>query len=78
MDIHPIRAHRLSQTPKLSQAGLAQQLDVSRLTVLRWEAGTSKVDEKKVVDVARITGIPAKVLRPDLIERLEQLVGGDQ
>lgn len=57
---------------------MAQQLGVSRLTVLRWESGIRKIDESKVSNVAKITGIPAKELRPDLVERLELLVGGDQ
>lgn len=78
MQMHPLRTHRLSKTPRQSQADLAQQLGVSRLTVLRWEAGIRKIDESKISNVAKITGIPAKELRPDLVERLEQLVGGAQ
>lgn len=75
MDIHPLRTYRLSKTPRQSQDDLAQQLGVSRLTVLRWETGISKIDESNVVNVARSTGIPVKDLRPDLVKRLEQLVG---
>jgi transcriptional regulator with XRE-family HTH domain len=75
---HPLKTYRETQDPRLSQAALAERLGVTRHTVLRWENGGRRIDEKKVFDVARITGIPAKELRPDLVERLEQLVGAAQ
>lgn len=78
MDMHPLRTYRLSKTPRQSQADLAQQLGVSRLTVLRWESGIRKIDERKVFDIAKIIGVPAKELRPDLLERYELLMGGSQ
>jgi transcriptional regulator with XRE-family HTH domain len=74
-DIHPLKAYRETQTPKLSQAGLASKLGVARLTVLRWETGERKIDPSLVPAVAEKTGIPAKALRPDLAERLEKLFG---
>jgi transcriptional regulator with XRE-family HTH domain len=78
MQTHPLRTYRTSKTPKQSQADLANILGVSRLTVLRWENGDRKIDESLLSTVAERTGIPAKELRPDLVLRLEQLVGGDQ
>jgi transcriptional regulator with XRE-family HTH domain len=78
MQTHPLRTYRTSKSPKQSQADLADILGVSRLTVLRWENGDRKINESLLSTVSKKTGIPAKELRPDLVERLEQLVGGDQ
>ena len=72
---HPLKTYRTTQTPKLSQAGLAKKLGVARLTVLRWETGERKIDPSKIPTVAERTGIPAKELRPDLIEEHEKLFG---
>jgi len=65
---HPLRAYRENQEPKLSQAALAQELGVNRLTVVRWETGARKIDKSKLSDVSSKTGIPTKELRPDLAE----------
>jgi len=73
--IHPLRTFRQQQTPKLSQAGLAKMLGVNRLTILRWEGGERKIDPDRLSGVAEKTGIPAKDLRPDLIEQHEKLFG---
>jgi transcriptional regulator with XRE-family HTH domain len=72
---HPLRIYRNSHDPKLSQAGLAERLDVARLTVLRWENGERKIDRTLLPRVSEITGIPAKELRPDLLDELQKLVG---
>lgn len=72
---HPLKAYRATQTPKLSQAALAKQLGVSRLTVLRWEAGQRKIETTRLPEVVERTGIPAKDLRPDLIAEHEKLFG---
>lgn len=73
--IHPLKVYRETQTPRLSQAGLASKLGVARLTVLRWETGERKINRPLVSRVAERTGIPAKELRPDLIEEHEKLFG---
>jgi transcriptional regulator with XRE-family HTH domain len=65
---HPLKAYRESQTPRLSQALLAERLGVKRLTVTRWENGGRKIDASKLPDISAKTGIPAKELRPDLAE----------
>lgn len=65
---HPLRSYRENRTPKLSQAALAQELGVNRLTVVRWETGVRKIDKSKLSDVSSKTGIPTKELRPDLAE----------
>lgn len=72
---HPLRIYRESKTPKQSQDALARHLGVSRLTVLRWENNQRKIDENLLPEIEQKTGIPAKELRPDLVERLEKLVG---
>lgn len=70
---HPLKLYRerLSKT----RASLARDLSVSKTTVARWEEGIRKIDESKLSNVVRITGIPAKELRPDLVERHERLFG---
>lgn len=68
---HPLKSYRENQTPKLSQAALAEKLGVDRITVVRWETGIRKIDETKLLDVSSKTGIPRKELRPDLVELLE-------
>lgn len=73
--VHPLRTYRETQTPRLSQAGLASKLGVARLTVLRWETGERKIDPSLIPTVTERTGIPAKELRPDLIEEHEKLFG---
>ncbi|CAN0473640.1 unnamed protein product [Phaeothamnion confervicola] len=77
-EIHPLRTYRKSLTPALSQAELARALGVSRLTVTRWEAGERKIGPSKILAVTEKTGIPAKELRPDLIEEHEKLFGEAQ
>jgi transcriptional regulator with XRE-family HTH domain len=74
-DIHPLRTYRVTRTPKLSQADLADLLGVARLTVVRWESGERKIDPSLIPTVTEKTGIPAKDLRPDLIEEHEKLFG---
>lgn len=74
-DIHPLKAYRGAQSPRLSQAGLAKKLGVARLTVLRWETGERKIGPSLIPTVTQRTGIPAKELRPDLIEEHEKLFG---
>lgn len=76
--IHPLRTYRQTQTPKLSQEALAKKLDVARLTVVRWENNQRKIDDDLLSKVAERTGIPAKELRPDLIEKHEKLFGVGQ
>ncbi|MFH5924576.1 helix-turn-helix domain containing protein [Roseomonas xinghualingensis] len=50
--------------PSVTAVALGAELNVSHSTVLRWAAG--RVPADRVVDVSRVTGIPAAQLRPDL------------
>lgn len=63
--ISQLKTYRDSHDPKLSQAELATQLGVSRLTVNRWERGVRNIAPNLVSLIAEKTGIPAKELRPD-------------
>lgn len=45
-------------------SALADALGVAHTTVMRWRDGTVPAD--RVAEVARVTGIPAAKLRPDL------------
>ncbi len=74
---HPIRAYRERQTPPLSQGQFGDRVGVTRFTVIRWENG-SPIGEKELPAVSREIGIPAKELRPDLVERHEEIFGGAQ
>lgn len=69
--IHPIKAWRQSQEPRLSVAGAAIMLGVSKAAVSRWENGERQIDQSKVRDIARRTGIDPRALRPDWVETLE-------
>ncbi len=47
---------------------LAKELQLKRQSVYVWE----KVPDRRLADVVRVTGIPAKELRPDLRDLLMQ------
>ena len=68
MCAHPLKTYRDSQTPRLTQGGLAKLLGVSRTTVARWEGGKRKVDRDLVQAVSKATGVATRELRPDLAE----------
>lgn len=73
---HPLVAFRERTDPPMKRAELARLLGVARVTVKRWETGDRNIDPDLVPSVAEKTGIPAKELRPDLVERNERLFGG--
>lgn len=70
--VHPLKAFRENQDPPLSQQQLAAFLEVSRVTVTRWEAGKRKIDEEQLPKVSEKTGIPKTVLRPDLADLMRE------
>jgi transcriptional regulator with XRE-family HTH domain len=76
--VHPLRIYRQSQTPPLTKADLARKLRVSKTTVARWEKGIRKIEPHLLPGIAERTGIPAKDLRPDLIETHEKIFGEAQ
>lgn len=50
-----------------TQADLASEWRVDRVTVNRWKRGKRKIAARLVPVVAKTTGIPAARLRPDLL-----------
>lgn len=70
--IHPLKAYRESQKPRLTQKQLADLLGVKKATVSRWETGSRRLDETKLTAVAEKTGIAPEDLRPDLAELFKQ------
>jgi transcriptional regulator with XRE-family HTH domain len=55
----------------LSLAALGKLIGVSAAAVSRWETGARRIDDGLVPKVQKITGIPARKLRPDLAELIE-------
>jgi hypothetical protein len=49
---------------------LAEALGLSSTATWRW----SKVPDKRVIEVARLTGIPLRELRPDLYENIKDIL----
>jgi transcriptional regulator with XRE-family HTH domain len=66
--MHPLKSFRQNHVPPLSQAGLGVILGVGRVTVNRWETGYRHVGIQFLPEITRKTGIPARELRPDLVE----------
>jgi transcriptional regulator with XRE-family HTH domain len=56
----------------ITQTQLGDELGVTMMTVSRWETGLRKIDKGMLPHVAAKTGIPKKLLRPDLAELLEE------
>lgn len=74
---HPIRAYRERQAPPLSQEQFADRVGVTRFTVMRWESG-GLINERKLPAVSKEIGVPAKDLRPDLVEKHAEIFGDAQ
>ena len=55
----------------LSLAALGKLLGVSAAAISRWETGSRRIDDGLVPKVEKITGIPARKLRPDLAQLIE-------
>lgn len=68
---HPLKAYRDHRGQ--TQDALAKELGVSSITVSRWETGMRKIDRKKLSDISQRTGIPKRVLRPDLAEIMREV-----
>lgn len=70
--VHPLKAYRARE--KLTQLAAATKVGVTRESWARWETRTRKVDRDLLPIVATETGIPARELRPDLVEDAEKLL----
>jgi transcriptional regulator with XRE-family HTH domain len=73
---HPLETYRKQHS--MTKAALARLLSVSKTTITRWERGIRKIDEDLVPSIASTTGIPAKELRPDAVEKHEAIYGATQ
>lgn len=70
-DKHPIRRYR--DEAKVSQGKLAQEVGVTRFTVMRWERGDPP-NIRVLPKLAQVTGISAATLRPDLVDLVKSEV----
>lgn len=66
MSDHPLAEWRKAK--KLTQAELADELDVTRETIARWETGARKIGAEHLPEVRKRTKLSLADLRPDLCE----------
>ena len=59
-----------------SQEDLAEQLDVSRQSVSKWESGASLPDLDRVLNLSRLFGVSTDYLLRDELEREPEVAGG--
>lgn len=76
-ETHPAKIKEHRARHNLSQGQFADRVGVTRFTVIRWENG-ARIGEKELPAVSKEIGIPAKELRPDLVEKHEEIFGGAQ
>ena len=69
---NPIKSYRLRAGMKIRQ--LAKKWGTSFATLSRIENGTQRIPEKLLPVIARDTGAAVADLRPDLVERSEELI----
>jgi transcriptional regulator with XRE-family HTH domain len=65
-----LKKFRKNHEPPLTVPEFAGKVGVARSTAFRWESGIRKIDDDKLPRVVEFTGIPAKELRPDLVNLL--------
>jgi transcriptional regulator with XRE-family HTH domain len=68
---NPVKIYRLSTGEKVRE--LAKRWGTSFATLSRIENGTQRIPENLLTVISRDTGKTAAELRPDLVERSEQL-----
>jgi transcriptional regulator with XRE-family HTH domain len=69
---NPVRSYRLRAGMKIRQ--LAEKWGTSFATLSRIENGTQRIPEKLLPVISRDTGAAVADLRPDLVERREELM----
>jgi transcriptional regulator with XRE-family HTH domain len=69
---NPVRSYRLRAGMKVRQ--LAKKWGTSLATLSRIENGTQRIPEKLLTVISRDTGTAVADLRPDLVERSEELI----
>lgn len=68
---NPVKSYRLRAGLKVRQ--LAEKWGTSFATLSRIENGTQRIPEKLIPKISKDTGKSPAELRPDLVERSEQL-----
>jgi len=66
--LHPIKAFRKRHNPPLRLEDLAGRLGMTKANLSRIENGKQPISEELLPKLIAETGIPGKVLRPDLAE----------
>ncbi len=66
MHTSPLAKFRNAQTPPLSPAELARQLEISRSFLLRLESGARKASPKVLAKIKERCNIAPSEMRPDL------------
>ena len=64
----------LRKAKGLTQSQLAEQIDVSRQSVQKWESGTSSPDISKLTEIAAVFGVSTDVLLDVRITQEELLL----
>jgi len=69
---NPVREYRLSCKRSLRKK--AREWGTSLATLSRIENGVQRVPENLLPKISEDTGVPRKILRPDLAERLSEIL----
>lgn len=70
--LHPIKVFRKCHVPPLRLEDLAVRLGMTKANLSRIENGKQPISEELLPKLVLETGIPAKVLRPDLAELFQE------
>lgn len=68
---HPIRLYRQAQTPVVTLATLAEQVGISKANLSRIETGDQELTASLAKKLSDVTGIPMRVLCPDLAKMFD-------
>lgn len=74
--LNPVKAYRLKTGQKVRE--LAAQWGTSFATLSRIENGTQRIPENLLPTIAEATGKTPAELRPDLVDRLNAILGTAQ
>jgi transcriptional regulator with XRE-family HTH domain len=64
--VHPIRAYRLGKNPPITLEALAKRVRTTKPNLSRIETGKQMPSDELLSRLVTETGIPARLLRPDL------------
>lgn len=75
--MHPIRKYRRAQTPRMPLRQLAADVGISKVSLSRIETGKQALTPELAMKFAVRTGIPARVLCPELAALFDQACGSE-